>query len=121
MAKMNFSNDQTAFEYALYMIVSSYFEKCECKTPLTEGKMLLQYKEQKAEKQYAFEGLCIKYMQAMEAKLPHDLFERKVEVRLRKIREDLPTEIIFSKDDLTVSFFGIYAGKKTRFGYRILS
>ena len=29
MVKMNFTNSQTAFEYALYMIAASYFNKSD--------------------------------------------------------------------------------------------
>ncbi len=47
MVKMNFTNSQTSFEYALYMIAASYFNKSVCLSEITEKNMLLQYKEQK--------------------------------------------------------------------------
>ncbi|SDB03126.1 hypothetical protein [Eubacterium oxidoreducens] len=47
MEKMNFTNKQTAFEYAFYMIAASYFNKAICRSKMTEQNMLIQYKEQK--------------------------------------------------------------------------
>ena len=39
MVKMNFTNSQTAFEYALYMIAASYFNKSACLSEITEKNM----------------------------------------------------------------------------------
>lgn len=70
MNKMKLTNDQTAFDYALYMIASSYFEKATCRNHLLEQKMLVQFKEQKLNSQYAMEETCIRYMEELEKRLP---------------------------------------------------
>jgi len=40
MVKMNFTNNQAAFEYAMYMMLGSYFRKASCKNKLMEKKAL---------------------------------------------------------------------------------
>ncbi|MCR4955929.1 MAG: hypothetical protein K6A30_04530 [Lachnospiraceae bacterium] len=113
MMKMNFTNDQIAFEYALYMIASSYFAKTKCISKLTEKKMLLQYKEQKLERQYQMEDICIGFMEDFSKKTPSQLFHRQMEVKLNRWSGGL-TEIIFYDNRYIVAFQGLYAGKKSK-------
>ena len=47
MVKMNFTENQTAFEYAMYMMFGSYFDKAVHKNKILEKKMRVQYMEQK--------------------------------------------------------------------------
>ncbi len=42
MVKMNFTNSQTSFEYALYMIAASYFNKSDCLSEITEKTELVK-------------------------------------------------------------------------------
>ena len=80
MVKMSFTNNQTAFEYALYMIAGSYFDKATCKSKLIERNMLLQYKEQKIDKQYQMEDMCIRFMNKLAHNLPRNYFKQNMEV-----------------------------------------
>lgn len=120
MEKMNFTNNQTAFEYALYMIAASYFDKAACETKYTEKSMLLQYKEQKIDKQYQMEEICIKFMDKLEKILPENVFRQEVQVQLRKSKGKL-TEILFRGKNNILSFRGIYAGKRSQIEYQILT
>lgn len=111
MTKMSLSNDQTAFEYALYMIASSYFEKPECKSVLLEKRMLIHYKEQKINKQYLFEYVCISYMDDLEKKLPTWFFKKKMEIHL--VRKAGFTVVVFRNRNYIMELWGTYRGKNT--------
>ena len=119
MTKTNFINDQRTFEYALYVIASSYFNKTSCKTKLTESSMLIQYKEQKLDKQYKMEEFCEAYMEELAYKLPHIIFEQNMTVHLRRKSSNLPTEILFKSEQFIIIFSCLYAGKKSEISYKI--
>ena len=120
MMKMNFTNNQTAFEYVLYMIAASYFNKTVCLSEITERNMLLQYKEQPVNKQYRMEDICIDYMDKLIEKLPKKIFDRNMDVKLNILDTGM-TEILFMDDESIVAFRGIYAGKQSQIQYQIWS
>lgn len=120
MEKMNFTDNQTTFEYALYMIASSYFDKINSASCFTEKRMLLQYKEQKLDKQYSMEDICIKFMDRVADELPKEMFKLDTMVHLRK-REGKPLEILFENQGYILCLTGNYAGKKSSIDYRILT
>lgn len=119
MQKMNFTSKQTAFDYALYMIASSYFNKAVCKSKLMESNLVVHYKEQKPDAQYRMEEICIKFMESMVRKLPAGVFNSDVTVRLRRETANLPTEIIFEGDRYIISLYGACVGKKYKVDSRI--
>jgi len=120
MVKMKFTDNQKAFEYVLYMIAASYFDKAVCRTKLTERNMLLQYKEQKLDNQYKMEETCIKYMEGLVKRLPKKFFSQTMNVRLRRHSDADLTEILFENDACSVSFYGVYEGKRSRIYYKTL-
>lgn len=94
--KMNFTNNQTAFEYAIYMMVGSYFDKAVCTSNLQEKNMYLQYKEQKRESQYLMEDICLDYLEKNLINLvPSDFWNEKVGVRFVQHKEDAHREVQF--------------------------
>ena len=44
MQKMTFTSNQTAFEYAIYEIVGSYFKKARCQSMIQEQKLIVHFK-----------------------------------------------------------------------------
>lgn len=112
MVKMNLTNNQTSFEYALYMIASSYFDRAECRNVFLERNMMLKYKEQKPDSQYKMEDICIGYMNELNKKLPADFLKQKIRVYFSK-RKDGTTDILFVSGKYILELFGIYAGKKS--------
>ena len=112
MMKMNLTNNQTAFTYALYMIASSYFDKAVCRNPLQERNMLLQYKEQKLSNQYDMEDLCIAYMDELQKKLPESFFKQNMTVHFRKNGNRI-TELLFVNRQCILEIYGVYKGKKS--------
>ena len=120
MVKVSFTNDQTAFDYALYMIASSYFEKTKCRSMFTERNMLLQYKEQKLDKQYQFEEICIHFMDKLQRIIPKEVFSQEMSIRLRR-QVGKPTIIYFISDKYIVRFYGKYVGRRTKVEYQVWS
>lgn len=118
MVKMNFTNNQTAFEYALYMIAASYFDKAICQSRMMERNMLLQYKEQKQNTQYQMEEICIDFMEGLVRKLPPEFFNRTVEVKLNKTPSGL-TEVVFLDNESIIAFRAKYAGRRTKIDIKI--
>ncbi len=118
MVKMNFTNSQTSFEYALYMIATSYFNKSACLSEITEKNMLLQYKEQKLNSQYQMEEICIEFMDNLVSKIPSRFFERSVAVKLNKTASG-KTEIVIGDKQSFIVFHALYAGKKSQIRYQI--
>lgn len=118
MVKMNFTNSQTSFEYALYMIAASYFNKSACLSEITEKNMLLQYKEQKLNSQYQMEEICIEFMDNLVSKIPSRFFERSVAVKLNKTASG-KTEIVIGDKQSFIVFHAPYAGKKSQIRYQI--
>lgn len=118
MVKMNFTNSQTAFEYALYMIAASYFNKAKCKNRLLEKNMFLQYKEQKLDNQYKMEDICIGYLEKLVKELPEKVFKQDVEVLFRK-KEDGTTKILFMNSKFIIEFYGVYEGHKSKIEHQI--
>ena len=120
MVKMQLTDNQTAFEYAIYMIVGSYFNKTSCKNVLQERKMRLQYCEQKLDKQYKMEDMCIAYVeQELRNKIPSRVWDEKVMTRLIVNKERGMTEIRFISHEYILCISGIYRGKNSEFNYKL--
>ena len=119
MVKMNFTDNQTAFEYALYMRAASYFDKAECKSQLVERKMFVQYKEQKLSSQYQMEDICIDSMDSLAKAVPSDFFHQNMTVFLVKRTADAPLEIVFKNNNYCIKFTASYAGRKSQINTKI--
>jgi len=111
MVKMSFTNNQTAFAYALYMMMGSYFDKAVCQSPKLEKDMRLQYNEMKDEKQFAMEDICIRYMDKLERKLPKECLASEVDAFLSKERNG-KIRVTFKGEGFTLQFRPTYAGCK---------
>ena len=121
MVKMNFTDNQTAFEYAIYMIVGSYFKKTSCISPLQERSMRLQYCEQKLENQYRMEDVCIRYVeQELLSKLPESFWNREMQVHFVKECSEGISEIRFTSDNCILRIRGFYQGKHTELFHSVL-
>lgn len=119
MVKMVFTDNQTAFEYAMYMIAASYFGKAKCLSWLQERKMRVQYLEQKVNNQYKMEEICIAQMDKLIEKLPFNPATQEVEVKLIHHPKQNITEIRFANAEFTLSLTGTYKGRGTRIKHRI--
>ena len=100
------------------MIATSYFNKSDCLSEITEKNMLLQYKEQKLNSQYQMEEICIEFMDNLVSKIPSRFFERSVAVKLNKTASG-KTEIVIGDKQSFIVFHALYVGKKSQIRYQI--
>ena len=122
MEKMNFTDNQTAFDYAIYMIVGSYFKKTSCASSLQERSMRLQYCEQKQEIQYRMEDVCISYVeQELLPKLPETFWNREMQVHFVRGCGGGISEIRFSSDTCILRIRGLYKGKHSELFHTVLA
>lgn len=111
MVKMNFTENQTAFEYAMYMMFGSYFDKAVYKNKILEKKMRVQYMEQKEKNQIQMEDICIRFIEKkLMPQLPQGLWEQQVEVRILPTKKGI-RDIQFRGSKYTLRVFAVYKGK----------
>jgi len=119
MIKMNFTDNQTALEYAIYMMVGSYFKKAKCTSPILEKKMKVQYAEQKADNQYRMEEICIRFAEEeLVPKLPKGYLDSEVKVRFLGQGSD-DRRIVFEAPNFTFTIRGDYRGRKTKLDWEM--
>lgn len=112
MVKMNFTDNQTAFEYALYMMLGSYFDKAVCKNRLLEKKMYVQYLEQREKSQLQMENICIRFVEKkLFQELPEELWKQQVEVQIVSSDREGVREIQFLGPKFSLRAKAIYRGK----------
>lgn len=113
MVKMNFTSNQTAFEYVIYMMLGSYFDKAICKNRNLEKSMYVQYLEQKEKNQIQMEDVCIRYVEKkLMSNFPEKFWEQEVEVKFCPTNVDGVKEIQFHGKDCVLHVGGIYRGKR---------
>ena len=119
MVKMNFTNNQTAFAYAIYMMVGSYFKKAACTSSILENNMRLQYVEQRLDNQYRMEDMCIRYAEhQLLSSTPANLWEEEVKVKVVKRSED-EMELRFMGSHYILVVTGTYRGKQSRIFHKL--
>ena len=113
MVKMNFTRNQTAFEYVIYMMLGSYFRKAICKNRNLEKNMYVQYLEQKEKSQIQMEDICIRYVERkLMSNFPDWFWEQDVEVRFCPTDMKGIREVQFHGKDFVLHVGGIYRGKR---------
>jgi len=79
----NRRNQRMLLDYALYMMVSSYFKKATCTTPMQEGKLYYQYKELGPDKEIEAEEWCDLFIQLnLLDRIPQSFWDSNVEIAL---------------------------------------
>ena len=112
MIKPNIVDNQAAFEYVLYMIFGSYFQKAVLKNKLLEKKLFLQYMEQKEKSQIQMEKICIRFIEKkLMAELPEEIWNQQVEVKIVPTEMKGLREIQFHGPDFSLRVCAIYKGK----------
>ena len=123
MQKMTFTSNQTAFEYAIYEIVGSYFKKAKCQSTIQEQKLIVHFKEQKQDTQCLMENKVDGYVKAvLLKKLPPEIWDEEVTVEIRKAPESELMNIIFYGEKYALIVKGAYRGKNNaEFNYRFFT
>ena len=113
MVKMNFTDNQTAFEYSMYMMLGSYFNKATCSNAFLEKGMRVRYQEQKEKKQYEYEDLCIEFVEKkLLPRLPKKLWKQDVQVSFRPLNKAGLHQLLFTSKDYLLCITPIYKGKR---------
>lgn len=115
MVKMKFNivDKQAAFEYVLYMMLGSYFDKVACCSPMYEKKMHMQYQQQKEESQIQMEDFCIRFVEKeLMPQLPEDFWKQQMEVRFLPTNVKGMREVQFIGADYALRVSGIFLGQK---------
>lgn len=102
---------QMAFEYALYMMASSYFEeKPICRSEWMEGKLYFHYQMTKEKEQYQLEDACIRYLeQELWDFVPKELWLASgIEAKLTRRHGAKYTELLFRNQDIALQLMGRY-------------
>ena len=121
MVKEKTNDSQSAFEYAIYVIVGSYFNGTVCNSPFLEKTLKVKFLDQKQDKQASLEENCIGYVEKKLLKvLPEDLWEGRATVQLGLKNEEQMPEVRFTTDKYMLRVFGVYKGKGTEFDYKLL-
>lgn len=109
----NSRGNQMAFDYAIYMIVGSYFKKAVNNTAWQEKKLLLNYKEQKNDFQVELERIAIQYVKKVLYKnLKRRIWNQEVSVSLISSEMSPQTLIRFMNDKFILDIISEYRGKK---------
>lgn len=75
------TNNQNAFNYAVYMMLGSYFKQMEAVSECYVQKLYLYYVENKRERQYSFEDIAIRFAErVLQKQLPEEIWQERVQV-----------------------------------------
>lgn len=106
---------QKAFEYAMYEMIGSYFNRATCESKLQEENLKLYFMEQGLQKQYQFEDTCIAFAEKVLSKnFPEEAWNKDVTVKFVKNPYCDLTDIYFTSKDYSLRIFGEYTGRKSR-------
>ena len=104
---------QRAFDYSMFLMLSSYFDKAECSSELQKKKLHLAYQELKDEDKDAFDGQSIAVIEKeLLPNLPKDFTERNMQLALLGSENKLCTEMRLSDAEYVLRIKARY-GKKT--------
>lgn len=120
MEKMSFTDKNVAFDYAIYMIVGSCFDKTSCSNSLLEKKMRLQYLEQKPDAQYRMEDICISFAENVLAEaLPKEFWKREAKVSFRKNPGDDSSTVQFACGEYVLAVGRTGKGRRPAVQYKL--
>lgn len=114
----NFTGNQNSFNYALYMMLGSYFKQMEAVSASYVQKLYLYYKENKRERQYDLEDIVIRFAeQTLRKELPEDIWQERMSVSFAT--KGGQNYIIFDGAQYTLTVACNYRGGRTKLHYRL--
>lgn len=110
----NFENVQMSLDYAIYMIVGSYFGKAVCCTTFMEKKLHLMYGQESLSTQYFLEEICDRYVkQNILPEFPA-MERQNVEVFIERKPGSSVTSIIFEGKGFELIIRDEHQGRKCK-------
>ena len=117
---MNQMEKQRAFDYSMYVMLSSYFDKTTCTTGLQEKKLCLAYQELKDEDKQLYDEQSIKVIEKeLLPNFPNQFWHQQMELALLGRENKLCTEIRLQNEEYVLRVKSRYAKKKPALVYEI--
>lgn len=108
MIRMIFTNDQKSFEYAIFMMVGSYFKRAFAGSKGQEMSRLIQYLEQKLRDQYWMEESCEAFVRReLLPKLPKEIWKEEMKVSFIPLGESKVSEVRFQGETYILRVAGV--------------
>lgn len=105
---------QRAFDYSMYMMLSSYFDNAVCTTDLQRKKLCLAYQELKDEDKDFFDEQSIAVIEKeLLPNLPSSFTKQKMHLSLVGTDDKMYTEVRFSNEEYVLRVKAKYAKKKS--------
>ena len=113
-----FTGNQNAFNYAVYMMIGSYFREMEAISECYIQKLYLYYVENKKDRQYDFEDLAIDFAErVLRAELPAEIWQERVTVSFF-VKGD-KNYVAFQGARYTLVVENNYRGRSTKLSYKV--
>ena len=113
-----FTGNQNAFNYAVYLMIGSYFREMEAISECYTQKLYLYYVENKKDRQYEFEDLVIDFAErVLRAELPAEIWQERVTVSFF-VKGD-KNYVAFQGARYTLVVENNYRGGRTKLSYKV--
>ena len=117
---MNQTEKQRAFDYSMYIMLISYFDKTFCTTHLQEKKLCLAYQELKEEHKQIYDEKSIRLIEEeLLPKLPKRFLEQQMELALLGSADVPGTEIRLQNDNYVLRIKSRYDRKRPGLAYEV--
>lgn len=117
---MNQTEKQRAFDYSMYVMLSSYFDKTVCTTKLQEKKLCLAYQELKEDAKQDYDEKSIKVIEdELLPKLPKKFMQQQMELALLGRENKICTEIRLQNADYVLRVKSRYTKRAPKMVYEI--
>ncbi len=117
---MNQTERQRAFDYSMYVMLSSYFDKTVCTTKLQEKKLCLAYQELKDEIKQDYDESSIKIIEKeLLPKLPRQFTQQQMDLALLGSTDKACTEIRLQNDDYVLRIKSRYSKRAPKMVYEV--
>ncbi len=117
---MNQTEKQRAFDYSMYVMLSSYFDKAICSTKLQQKKLCLAYQELKDKEKEQFDEKSIQIIEKeLLPNIPEWFFNQKLELLLIGMEDEECTEFRLQNKKYILRVKALYDRKKTKLAYQV--
>jgi len=117
---MNQTERQRAFDYSMYVMLSSYFDKTVCTTRMQEKKLCIAYQELKEDAKQDYDEASIKIIEEeLLPKLPKCFVNQQMDLALLGKEDDACTEIRLQNDNYVLRVKSRYTKKAPKMVYEI--
>lgn len=104
---------QKAFDYCMYMMLTSYWKRVEMEHHIQEKKLFITYQELKEEEQIQMEKQALHLIETdILSQIPEEMLQMPIEVRLTQLPNSDQTQITLESYVYKVSVLSLYQKQK---------